>query len=169
MPLWLRAMLSFLALPFNVTVTVPALILWGDGAALRVHGATAFGLFVFGIGATLMAWTILAFYRLGRGTLAPWDPPRRFVVAGPYRHWRHPMISGVNLVLLGEALLFASWPLLAWQLVFLALNMIYLPLIEERDLVARFGDAYRTYQKAVPRWLPRLRPYRPEREETAQQ
>lgn len=162
MPLGLRALLSFLALPFNVTVTVPALLLWAQGwPALAVTRWTAAGAVLLLGGLALMAWTIGAFYRIGRGTLAPWDPPKRLVIVGPYRHWRHPMITGVNFVLIGEAVIASSAALAIWWACFLAANLIYLPLIEERDLIARFGDDYRAYMRAVPRYLPRLKPYRP--------
>jgi protein-S-isoprenylcysteine O-methyltransferase Ste14 len=84
---------------------------------------------------------------------------RNFVVAGPYRHMRNPMIAGVLLVLLAEAAAFRSWPLLGWAAVFLALNTAYFILSEEPGLERRFGDAYRRYKAAVPRWTPRRRPY----------
>jgi protein-S-isoprenylcysteine O-methyltransferase Ste14 len=97
------------------------------------------------------------FARVGEGTLAPWDPTRKLVVRGPYRHVRNPMITGVLAILLGEAALFGSWPLLVWAFGFFALNAIYMPLVEEPGLVRRFGDDYVRYRRNVPRWLPRLR------------
>jgi protein-S-isoprenylcysteine O-methyltransferase Ste14 len=98
----------------------------------------------------------------GEGTLAPWDPPRRLVVRGPYRYVRNPMISGVVLVLFGEAAVLLSRPHLSWAHLFLGLNAVYIPLLEEPLLAARFGDAYRTYCRHVPRLLPRWRPWDPE-------
>ena len=99
----------------------------------------------------------------GEGTLAPWDPPRRLVVRGPYRFVRNPMISGVIFLLFGEALVLASWPHAAWALAFLALNAVYIPLVEEPQLERRFGDAYREYRANVRRFLPRLRAWEPPR------
>jgi protein-S-isoprenylcysteine O-methyltransferase Ste14 len=110
------------------------------------------------IGLILMYRTITLFARIGKGTLAPWDPTQRLVVRGPYRHVRNPMISGVMFILLGEACLVGSIPLLIWFGVFSALNAIFIPLIEEPDLERRFGADYRDYKRAVPRWLPRARP-----------
>lgn len=163
MPLALRALLSFLALPFTMAAIVPALILSSSSyAPITANPRTIAGLAILSLGSALLVWTVGIFFKLGRGTLAPWDPPKNFVVRGPYRHWRHPMISGVNLILIGEALIFGSVSLLLWQLGFLAANLIYLPLKEEPDLVARFGEPYRAYMRAVPRWLPRATPYRPE-------
>ena len=64
-----------------------------------------------------MVATIRLFVTVGKGTLAPWEPPQRLVVQGVYRHVRNPMISGVLCVLLGESVLTASLPLFRWFLV----------------------------------------------------
>jgi protein-S-isoprenylcysteine O-methyltransferase Ste14 len=96
---------------------------------------------------------------VGKGTLAPWDPTSRLVVRGPYRHVRNPMISGVLGILLGEAVLLGSVPLLVWFGLVLALNAVYMPLVEEPGLRSRFGEDYETYKANVPRWVPRLRPW----------
>lgn len=71
------------------------------------------------------------------------------------------MISGVLMMLAGEALLLGSWPIAAWLLVFFVGNAIYFPLVEEKGLRLRFGAAYDRYAANVPRWLPRLTPWRP--------
>lgn len=97
--------------------------------------------------------------KVGSGTLAPWDPKTRLVVRGPYRCVRNPMISGVLFVLLGEAALVGSVPLLIWFGAVLAVNAIYLPLVEEPGLSRRFGEDYEAYRAHVPRWLPRVRPW----------
>ena len=97
-----------------------------------------------------------------RGTLAPWDPPRRFVVSGPYRFVRNPMISGVVFVLLAEACIMRSRPHAEWAGLFLAINAIYIPLFEEPMLSARFGEPYARYRRAVRRFLPRSRAWDPE-------
>jgi protein-S-isoprenylcysteine O-methyltransferase Ste14 len=103
--------------------------------------------------------TIRLFASAGRGTLAPWDPTTRLIVRGPYRHVRNPMISGVLFILVGEAALAASLRLLVWFGAVFALNGVYIPLVEERGLEARFGEEYGTYKAHVPRWLPRIRPW----------
>lgn len=103
-----------------------------------------------------MTLTISIFATIGEGTLAPWDPPKRLVVRGVYRHVRNPMISGVLFVLLGEAILFGSMPVFVWFGVFALINAIYIPFVEERALENRFGDDYRLYKQNVPRWIPRL-------------
>jgi protein-S-isoprenylcysteine O-methyltransferase Ste14 len=148
-------------LPVTVTVVVPALVLWRDEVEIAGPPLAALGALLIAGGVALVTWTVALFARLGRGTLAPWDPTARLVVAGPYRHVRNPMITGVLAVLLGEAALFASLPLLVWFGAAFAVNALYFPLVEEPGLRRRFGDEYEAYRANVPRWLPRLRPWEP--------
>jgi len=81
------------------------------------------------------------------------------VLRGPYRYVRNPMMIGVMLILLAEALLLQSWGIAIWFVVFLLLNLIYLPRVEEKGLEQRFGEDYRQYKAHVPRWIPRLTPW----------
>jgi protein-S-isoprenylcysteine O-methyltransferase Ste14 len=145
-------------LPVMATLVAPLLILESSGP-VDVDWGLAPGLVLIGLGLLLVVWTVGLFARVGRGTLAPWDPTRRIVVRGPYRHVRNPMISGVTLILLGEAALFGSLPLLIWAGAFLAVNAVYMPLVEEPGLRRRFGEEYDRYRANVPRWLPRPRPW----------
>ena len=113
------------------------------------------------IGLPLFVTTIALFARVGRGTLAPWNPPQHMVVVGPYHHVRNPMISGGLFIFFAEALFFGSSPLWGLLAVFFVLNVIYIPLVEEPGLEKRFGEEYRQYKTHVPRWIPRLTPYSP--------
>src|SRR5262245_21469363 len=132
----LRQLASILALPFVVTVVVPRWILRGaQPMPLRPADIYSVAILAAGtasaiLGIVLFVWSLAHFWTEGRGTLAPWDPPRRFVVSGPYRVVRNPMISGVLFVLLGEACLLGSIPLLEWTGFFAVLNAIYIPLLE---------------------------------------
>ena len=156
---------AILILPFNAVITVPALLLWLTrpiSLAAPSQPQWWLALLLLTLGLSLFIATVLLFIRIGKGSLAPWDAPKRFVVAGPYRFMRHPMITGVAASLLAETLLFGSWILAAWTVLFVGINIVYLPLKEEPDLVRRFGDDYRTYMRHVPRWLPRLTPWMPE-------
>jgi len=65
------------------------------------------------------------------------------------------MITGVILILVGESLLFGSGALAAWCGLVTLVNMLYIPLLEEPALEARFGAAYQMYTQHVPRWIPR--------------
>lgn len=144
-----------IVMPGTVTIAVPALVLAGEGAELASWPGVATGAALILAGFALWLWTVRLFARIGKGTLAPWDPTRHMVVEGPYRHVRNPMISAVAAVLLGEALLFASTALLILFAVFLAINTAYFVLSEEPGLEDRFGDEYREYKRSVPRWVPR--------------
>jgi protein-S-isoprenylcysteine O-methyltransferase Ste14 len=156
-------------LPFMGAVVAPAVILaasdlgipgWGIEGGASVLPAIL-GVVLVATGIALLWRTIVLLARLGEGTLAPWDPTTNLVVAGPYRFVRNPMITGVALILLGEAAIFGSLPLLAWAALFLAVNALWFPFVEEPALARRFGDAYREYAKNVPRWVPRRRPWDP--------
>ena len=164
----LRHLLSILLLPFTVVAVVPYALLRSDaGAALRWDGASpraawimhAAGIDVFLAGFALFTWCGVLVARVGRGTLAPWDPTRRLVAAGPYRHVRNPMISGVAIMLAGEALAWRSGALALWLGAFILINHTYFLLSEEPGMENRFGDDYRLYRANVPRWIPRLRPW----------
>lgn len=154
-------------LPGVVILVVPGLILywaktidfgWGLKAPLNYLMIVA-GTACIGIGLFLMFQTISLFASQGKGTLAPWEPPKNLVVKGVYRHVRNPMISGVLFILCGESLIFGSVAILSWFLTFLVANMFYLPLLEEPVLEKRFGESYLLYKKNVPRWIPRLKPW----------
>lgn len=164
-----RHVLAIVLLPGTVVIAVPAAILglsgsidvgWGLPGPLAVFAVAAGGALIAS-GAALWYRTVTLFARIGRGTLAPWDPASRLVVAGPYRHVRNPMITGVVAVLLGEAVLFGSTGVLTWAVAVFAINAIWFPLVEEPGLEQRFGDEYRVYASNVPRWLPRVRPWEP--------
>ena len=153
----LRHLAAIVVLPGTVTVLMPALLL--DDAGLAPWPLALLGGLSLALGLTLFTWTVALFAGVGRGTLAPWDPTSKLVVRGPYRHVRNPMISGVLFVLLGEAALFGSLPLLVWAGTVLAINATYFPLVEEPGLRERFGADYVEYADHVPRWFPRARPW----------
>jgi protein-S-isoprenylcysteine O-methyltransferase Ste14 len=113
-------------------------------------------------GSVLMYQTIALFATIGKGTLAPWDPPKNLVVNGIYRHVRNPMISGVCFLLLGETLIMGSSSQAIWTLTFWLANVIYLPLVEEPKLDKRFGEDYENYKKNVPRWIPMRTAWNPD-------
>jgi protein-S-isoprenylcysteine O-methyltransferase Ste14 len=142
--------------PAGLVALTGANVGWGLPPAPAVLPTVLGGLLI-GAGFGLWTWTVRLLARQGEGTLAPWDPTSRLVVEGPYRRVRHPMISAVAAVLLGEALVLGSLPLVAWFAGFTAVNALYLPLVEEPGLVRRFGREYEDYRDRVPRWVPRVR------------
>lgn len=159
---------AIVLLPGVAAVAVPAFILlatgsnlgWGLGGILAAL-ATLPGLALIAVGFALWLRTVGLLARVGGGTLAPWDPPIRLVLAGPYGHLRNPMIAAVLAVLAGEAALFGSPALLIWLGVFFVINYISFRVNEEPDLERRFGDDYLAYKRNVPRLLPRRTPWAP--------
>lgn len=118
--------------------------------------APVLGLALVVAGAAVALWCVLAFALLGKGTPAPFDAPREFVAAGPYRFVRNPMYLGAAAVLAGAGLLLRSPAAAAVAILFLALAHAFVLLYEEPTLERRFGESYRRYKGRVPRWLPPL-------------
>ena len=158
---------AIVILPGTALVYVPSLIVWltrDTAYAASLPGPRAIpGLSALPFGAAgliLMIWTMRLFtLKGGGGTPAPWEPIRNFIVLGPYRYVRNPMLTGVILFLAAEAILFRSVPVALWAALFFGLNTVYFMRSEEPQLEKRFGQAYRNYKREVPRWVPRLTPY----------
>ncbi len=167
MEIW-RHLRAIVLLPGMVLVVIPGTILrlngvdtlglWPSIPSSRVV-LTIIGIACISLGLSLMVATIRLFARVGQGTLAPWEPTKRLVVQGVYRHVRNPMISGVLFVLLGESMITASLPIFCWLVVAGFIIALYIPLSEEPGLVNRFGEDYLIYKRNVPRWIPRLTPW----------
>jgi protein-S-isoprenylcysteine O-methyltransferase Ste14 len=163
----LRHLLAIAVLPFTVTVLVPVWITRGNGVTPRIGstpleiGLQISGVALLAAGVALFGSSLRRFATDGKGTLAPWDPPRELVVSGPYGYVRNPMISGVVITLYAESMLLLSQDQFVWATLFLGVNSIYIPWVEEQGLEVRFGDAYRQYRINVPVLIPRLRPWRP--------
>ncbi len=149
--------LGWLMFPVIVLMLIP----WGLMRLTHAAPVGAWGLWQWGgvglilNGLLLGAWCVNLFNVEGRGTPLPPDPPKRFVVSGPYRYVRNPMMLGVFLILAGEALMFQSVALLGYLVAIMMLAFAFVRFWEEPDLVRRFGQGYREYQQQVPRWIPR--------------
>ena len=139
-----RHLFSFI-LPVTVLIIVPLSI--EKRMLINFNAITILGCTVMLLGLTLMFLTIRMFIRIGKGTLAPWDPTRKLVTKSLYAHVRNPMILGVNIVLIGEAITFRSNNILIWAGIFVIINTIYFILVEERSMLQRFGNDYRAYKK----------------------
>jgi protein-S-isoprenylcysteine O-methyltransferase Ste14 len=158
---------AVLALPVTVLIVIPAVILFWSRDVAGIWGwdfppgvvRLVLGSMLMVGGLSLLFAASRLFATIGRGTLAPWEPPTTLVVAGVYKYVRNPMITGVLIVLLGEAVLLGSIAVLLWCACFFLGNCVYFRVSEEPDLVKRFGREYIEYRKNVPAWLPRLRPW----------
>jgi protein-S-isoprenylcysteine O-methyltransferase Ste14 len=101
------------------------------------------------------------FIMIGNGTIMPWDPTRKLITASLYGHVRNPMILSLITMLVGESIMFASYGIALFAILNFVINTIYFIFSEEPGLEKRFGEEYVEYKNNVPRWVPRLRPWRP--------
>jgi protein-S-isoprenylcysteine O-methyltransferase Ste14 len=151
---------SFIGL---VLVWLPAQALARAGVVrpARVGPAQVAGGIATLCGAALVLWCVATFAFVGRGTPAPFDPPRRLVVRGPYRHVRNPMYLGAILALCGGALFYETRALVTYAAVFAVILQLFVVLYEEPTLRATFGEEYEAYRLQVRRWWPRIGCRRP--------
>lgn len=129
---------------------------WGMIRPASIGPIEVLALVVGIAGAALALWCILTFAIVGRGTPAPFDPPRRLVVAGPYCYVRNPMYLGAAGALLGAAVFYRSSALALYTAGFLLVTHLFVLLYEEPALTRTFGAEYRDYRGRVGRWLPRI-------------
>jgi protein-S-isoprenylcysteine O-methyltransferase Ste14 len=148
---WLWSWLAISVRPFDaqLAVIVPAWL-------------QPFGYVLADAGALLAGACIATFVTIGRGTPAPFDPPREFVASGPYRYVRNPMYIGAAAVILGAGLAASSPAILLLALAFLLIMHLFVVVHEEPSLADKFGLSYQQYRTSVHRWVIR----RPKRDTT---
>ena len=141
-----------------VLIFVPARLLsWSGIVRPTTIGVTQVaGMFIGAVGAAVALWCIFTFATIGRGTPAPFDPPRRLVIQGPYHFVRNPMYIGAGLTLAGAALFYESLPLLGYTGVFFLATHLFVLWYEEPTLRRSFGPEYEAYCRQVRRWWPRV-------------
>ncbi len=165
MPVLLRTLLFTAIVPGTVAGWLPWWFVHraGDaglaGAHVELGPLRHAGWLLAAAGACGYLRCALNFTFRGDGTPSPLDPPRKFVATGLYRHVRNPMYVAIGALLVGESLLYQSPLLLAWPAVLFPTFHLFVVLHEEPTLRARFGESYAAYRRAVPRWLPRWRPW----------
>jgi len=109
------------------------------------------------LGSLVALWCIFTFATIGQGTPAPFDPPQRLVIRGPYRFVRNPMYIGAGLALAGAALFYRSLPILGYTVFFFLVVHLFVVGYEEPTLRRTFGQEYAAYCERVGRWWPRFR------------
>jgi len=146
-----RAVIAFLLMPGLVAIAVPLL------AGLRQLGSgggfSATGLLPLGMGLVLLLWCVYEFYVSGKGTLAPWSPPRHLVTSGLYRYSRNPMYVAVVLMLFGWSVCFRSPALATYTAFMFAVFHLRIVFGEEPWLARTHGKSWEEYRARVPRWL----------------
>jgi protein-S-isoprenylcysteine O-methyltransferase Ste14 len=124
-------------------------------ALFRVIGVV---LIVGGISVVLESFARFALQ--GVGTPAPVFPTRHLVVKGFYRYVRNPMYVAVVSVILGQGLLLGDTRVLAYGVFGWLVTHLFVLIYEEPTLRRSFGAEYETFCAHVPRWIPRVTPWR---------
>jgi protein-S-isoprenylcysteine O-methyltransferase Ste14 len=161
--------LSSFAAPIVVGFVLPYLIVvFERQSSIQAAITSSSTLLIIGLGIglaglVLLVTTIRMFIRIGSGTIMPWDPTKKLIIASLYGHVRNPMILSLILLQVGEAVLFASYGIAVLAGLNFIINTSYFIYSEEPGLEKRFGKEYIEYKKNVPRWIPRLKPWRPTR------
>ncbi len=148
--MFLRALIAFLILPGFVGFAVPAAMIASRDSLLPRQ---PLGLAVFAVGLFTLLWCVRDFYVAGKGTLAPWAPPKNLVRVGLYRYCRNPMYVSVGLGLCGWAVIFGGPVLWIYALLVVIGFHIRVVGFEEPWLAEHHGEAYERYLANVPRWL----------------
>ena len=140
-----------------VLIYLPGRLLSWSGMArpAAIAKPQVVGMVIGAAGAAVALWCIFTFAMIGKGTPAPFDPPRRLVIRGPYRFARNPMYLGAGLALASAALFYESLPLLGYAGLFFLAAHAFVVWYEEPTLRRTFGQEYEVYCRQVGRWWPR--------------
>ncbi|MGZ8282265.1 MAG: methyltransferase family protein [Allosphingosinicella sp.] len=155
--------LFLLVAPGTIAGYLPGLITrWRLAADFGAAGpALRFvGIVLLLLGGAALLECFVRFAWTGVGTPAPVAPPQRLIVTGLYRHVRNPMYVAVVTLILGQALLFGHARLLLYGAAVWMVFHLFVLAYEEPTLRESFPENYARYTQAVPRWIPRLRPWR---------
>jgi protein-S-isoprenylcysteine O-methyltransferase Ste14 len=153
--LWLRTIFFALLVPGTVLGLIPFILVRYMGEQFDLGHIRVLGLIPLVLGIGIIMWCFIDFIRHGRGTPAPYDPPRRLVIGGLYRHVRNPQYIGVVLVVMGEAIFSGSLVLLGYAAFLAICYHLFVRFYEEPTLQRLFGEEYARYCAAIPRWLPK--------------
>lgn len=150
--------LVFLLLAPGIVVGVVPWLLtgWNVGDAFRLRIG---GWMLIVAGLALLVHAYARFVVEGIGTPAPIAPPERLVVGGAYRYVRNPIYVALVLIIVGQELVLGRLVLLVYAVAVAATAAGFVRWYEEPTLSRRYGAAYDAYRRAVPAWIPRLRPY----------
>ena len=111
------------------------------------------------LGGVIYFFCSVSFVFVGKGSPILFTPTEELIVTGFYKFVRNPLYIAGVLVLTGEALLFQSVGIFIYCLVMFGVFNVYI-LMEENQLADQFGATYKQYCNSVPRWIPRLKPYK---------
>jgi protein-S-isoprenylcysteine O-methyltransferase Ste14 len=89
-------------------------------------------------------WTIVA--RVVEG--------HQLITTGPYRIVRHPIYSGMFMIMLATAIVLATWQGLLVAVALYTIGTVWRIAIEEKLLIETFGSQYLEYKRKVPAFIP---------------
>jgi len=147
---------------FGIIVLFVFASLWLDKWLICLHfgstlWSTVLGWFIIVIGWFIMFWPVIAFFRT-RGTPVPFDPPPKLITNGLYAYIRNPMLLGMFIFMVGLGILLGSLSLIfIFTPLFIVINVLYIKVIEEKEMEKKFGRDYLEYKKRVPMFIPWLR------------
>jgi protein-S-isoprenylcysteine O-methyltransferase Ste14 len=152
----LKTLLWSVFVPGTLTIVVPYLLLTSKLELFHVElsGFRLIGLIPIAFGALLYFWCAWDFTFTGKGTPAPFDPPKEIVVRGLYRYVRNPMYVAALLILIGEVVLFESALILIYAAIVFSVFHLWVFFYEEPTLRRKFGESYEKYCRNVSRWIP---------------
>ena len=155
-----RAIVYSTAFIAFLLIYLPARVLSWSGIIRPATIATPqiVGIIIGSAGAAVALWCVFTFVWLGKGTPAPFDPPHRLVVRGPYQFVRNPMYLGAGIAIAGAAVFYNSITLFAYSCAFFVVAHLFVLSYEEPKLQRTFGSDYDAYRRTVGRWWPRMRP-----------
>lgn len=153
----IKTLIWSIFVPGTITVLVPYWLVSARSIPFpqEMSLVRLIGLAVLLLACIIYIWCAWNFTFIGKGTPAPFDPPKKLVVKGPYQFVRNPMYVFVALSLIGEAIFFATTLLIIYAGVAVLFCHLWVVYYEEPSLRRRFGESYERYTTNVSRWLPR--------------
>lgn len=145
---------------------IPACLLWLSATGSdhwRFESSPALSalfLVIGALGLVLALWTVWVQFHLGRGTPIPVMATQKLLTDKPYALCRNPMVLGTLVYYLGFAALTSSYKAVLAVLLFAVFLLIYVKLVEEKEMALRFGDEYSRYKQSTPFIIPRLPRFR---------
>jgi protein-S-isoprenylcysteine O-methyltransferase Ste14 len=127
---------------------------------LGIAATRSIGIVLLAAGVPALIDSFARFALQGLGTPAPIAPTRTLVVTGLYRHVRNPMYVAVVAVILGQAILFGDSRLVLYGALTWLATHAFVVMYEEPTLQRTFGAQFEAFRANVPRWIPRLTPWR---------
>jgi protein-S-isoprenylcysteine O-methyltransferase Ste14 len=115
------------------------------------------GSMLLAIGIFFALWSIADQIQNGKGTPIPAMATHNLLVHGPFRYSRNPMGFGTCLAYFGLSIFMASPAMAFLSAFFTTLFILYIKLVEEKELVERFGEPYKQYMQTTPFFIPRIR------------